>query len=1426
MASVEDKIVAMKFDNKQFDPNAEKTLGVIARLKQALNFSGAGKGINDLQATANKFSLNGLLNSASGIGSKFSAASVVAITAIANIVNKAVDAGVRIAKAFTLDPLKQGFQEYETNLNAVQTILANTQASGANLKDVNATLDELNRYSDQTIYNFSEMARNIGTFTAAGVDLKTSASAIKGIANLAALSGSNSQQASSAMYQLSQAISSGRVSLQDWNSVVNAGMGGTVFQRALAQTAERMGTLDKGAVQLTGKMKNVSIAGKSFRESITAKPGEESWLTSKVLTETLKQFTGDMSDAELASMGFTKAQIKNIQEQAKTAKSAATEVKTFSQLVGTLQESAGSDWAQTFQIILGDFTEAKKLWTEVNNVIGGAIGKSAQARNDMLKDWKKLGGRRSAIWALRYGFEALVSLVKPIKEAFREIFPAVTGKQLNDLTVRLMNFAKTLKIGGDTADQIKRTFAGFFAIFSIGWSIIKGLLGVLGKLFGFISSGSDSFLEVTASVGDWLVALDQAIKKGQLVEKFFDSLGSIIQVPIELLKTLKLVFKGLFNGFDEGISEALATSLGRIKDRLAPLTSLGENVAKSWSKLGDAFNKVKEFLSPLGEMIGKALTGIGDAIAKAFKAGDFNSVYDALNTVLLTGIVVLIKKFLSKGLNIDFGGGLAESIKETFGALTDTLSAMQTQIQAKTLLTIAGAIALLTISVVALSMIDSAKLTKALAGMAIAFGQLMVAMTILTKISGAAGFVKIPTIAASLILLSTAVLILTAAVKNLSSLDWEQLAKGLLGIAGLLAMLVVVSNTMGKSSGSMIRAGIAMIPLAIGIKILASAVKDFAEMSFAEIGKGLLAIAGALVIIAAAVALMPPTMIAQAAGLVVVGVALKIIGSALKDMGGMTWGEIAKGLVTLAGALLILAGGLYLMTAALPGAAALVVVAVGLAVLAPVLMLMSQMSWAEIGKGMVVLAGSLLILAGGLTLMAGTVTGSAALLIAAAALAVLTPILITLGAMSWESIGKGLVALAGAFVVLGLSSAILMPLIPAILGLSAALLLLGAAITLIGVGALGLATAFSIFVAAGSAGIAILTGMINLIPQFLSKFAEGIIGFATTIASQASKFTRAFTSLLESLIDAIITITPKLGKMLNVMIATGLDVIEKNAPKFVRTGLKILLAFLQGISDNIEKIVKVVTELLVKFIEALNKNKQKVLTAGAKFIIDFINGLARTMRENREKMNEAGVNLASAMISGMTNGLSDKAWRVINMAASVAKRAFQAAKDALESNSPSKKFMQLGEDSDEGFAIGFENKGHRVVGAAEDVGYSALDAMRDVFKNISSAMDDSVDFDPTIRPVLDLSKLTSDASKINGLIPTSLISTDVSFGQASGILRDQQRSLDVALSKPEEKTPVNLQYNQYNTSPKALSEVEIYRGTKSQLSRVKEALGI
>lgn len=378
--TIDQKVVEMRFDNQHFEKNVSTTMSTLDKLKQKLKFGDSSKGLNEINRAVKNVDMKGLGAGVDAVNAKFSALQVMGVTALANITNSAVNAGKRMASALTIDPIKTGFQEYETQINAVQTILANTSSKGTNIDQVNKALEELNKYADMTIYNFTEMTRNIGTFTAAGVDLDTSVSAIKGIANLAAVSGSTSQQASTAMYQLSQALATGTVKLQDWNSVVNAGMGGEVFQNALKRTAQVMGTDVDALIKKYG----------SFRESLTR--GE--WLTTEILTETLNQFTMAAKEGSkewenykksLMDKGYTEQQANEILKMANTATDAATKVKTFTQLWDVLKESAQSGWSQSWKIIIGDFEEAKSLLTPLADVLTGFINKFSEARNKLLE---------------------------------------------------------------------------------------------------------------------------------------------------------------------------------------------------------------------------------------------------------------------------------------------------------------------------------------------------------------------------------------------------------------------------------------------------------------------------------------------------------------------------------------------------------------------------------------------------------------------------------------------------------------------------------------------------------------------------------------------------------------------------------------------------------------------------------------------------------------------------------------------------------------------------------------------------------------------------------------------------------------------------------------------------------------------------------
>lgn len=457
--TIDERVVEMRFDNKQFESNVATSMSTLEKLKRSLKLDDAAKGLEGINTAARKVDMSGLGGSVDSIKAKFSALDVMAVTALANITNSAINAGKRVASALTIDPIKSGFQEYETQINAVQTILANTSSKGTTIDDVTAALDELNHYADLTIYNFTEMTRNIGTFTAAGIDLETSVSAIQGIANLAAVSGSTSQQASVAMYQLSQALASGTVKLMDWNSVVNAGMGGEVFQNALKETSRLLNTGADAAIEANG----------SFRESL-----KTGWLTSEVLTETLKKFTtsganeyvaeytglsvdavqaaldnakaqyGEAEAIEKASQalaeksGKNKDEIKSVLQMAQTATDAATKVKTFTQLWDVLKEAAQSGWAKTWQIIIGDFEQAKDLLTPLSDKLTAFINKMSDWRNDLLesalgKSFSSLGEKiTGALTPVKKVAETVTETVSSVTDAVSDLGDIVDKVILGD----------------------------------------------------------------------------------------------------------------------------------------------------------------------------------------------------------------------------------------------------------------------------------------------------------------------------------------------------------------------------------------------------------------------------------------------------------------------------------------------------------------------------------------------------------------------------------------------------------------------------------------------------------------------------------------------------------------------------------------------------------------------------------------------------------------------------------------------------------------------------------------------------------------------------------------------------------------------------------------------------------------------------------
>lgn len=999
---VEERVVEMQFDNKQFESNVKESMSTIERLKQKLRFEGATKGLETLNKTVKKVDLTGLSSSADAVAVKFSAMQVAATTAMANITNSAIQTGRRVVKAFTLDPILTGFSEYETQINAVQTILANTQHEGATLDQVNAALNELNKYADQTIYNFTEMTRNIGTFTAAGTGLNKSVTAIKGIANLAAVSGSTSMQASTAMYQLSQALAAGKVQLMDWNSVVNAGMGGKVFQDALKRTAANFGYNVDDMIAKWG----------SFRETLS----REGWLTADVLTETLTQISGAYTEADLIAQGYTEQQAKDIVQLAETAVDAATKVKTFSQLYDTLKEAAQSGWTQTWQLIVGDFEEAKSTLTEFSEYFGNIINASSEARNALLKgalaskwsqvmekltiktedfnaelqlsakyagynvdamvkeygsveaalqkgaissdilrntihrmsiyqlenvgyteeqakairrlayeaenadspinklieDIAKPSGRELLFDSLKNSLKGLAKLFGAVKNAWTDVFPPATSDQIYSIIENLNKFTKSLIMSDDTADKVTRTLRGLFSILDIVTTLAGGGFKLAFKLAnGFLDLFGTSLLDVTANIGDLIYEARQFFTIKNLIEEFTYVLEEFFGVGEDTIE-----------GFKKGLKEGI--------------TSIPEIMVDIVTGL---INKAKELLgihSPSTVMfeIGKnTLLGFIDGIKSVA------STLLGLIKIVISMVINFIKDAdLSSVISIGISAGLLYTVKKLVGAVEtlaaplegfgDLLSGVGSALtnfgkgfkkwgasklweaRANALRSFALAIVVLVGALYLLSVMDEDKLKKSLFAMAALAGILAVLSASIGQFGGK-GAISFAGFSASLVAISAAILIMSASLKVLSSIDttaaFQAVGMMALIIGGMVAFIKgfsMLSNADGPLKG----AGRTLLTMTLSIALMVGVIKLASMLRLEDVLYGLSVVAAFALFIKGLVYAMSygkDTQIAKIGGtLIAITVALGLMVVVMKLIGTLTLGEFLKGVGVVAAYLL------------------------------------------------------------------------------------------------------------------------------------------------------------------------------------------------------------------------------------------------------------------------------------------------------------------------------------------------------------------------------------------------------------------------------------------------------------------------------------------------------------------------------------------
>lgn len=1240
---VDERVVEMRFNNALFENKVQQTMRSLTALNEKLMFKGAEKGFEKVSDASEKVKFNALLNALDNLSQKFSAVEVIGVTALMRITNQAVDAGERLVKALSLDPIISGFQEYETQINAVQTILANTSSKGTTLDQVNAALDELNHYADLTIYNFTEMTRNIGTFTAAGVDLNTSVSAIKGIANLAAVSGSTNQQASTAMYQFSQALASGTVKLQDWNSVVNAGMGGQVFQDALKETARVHGIAIDSMIKKEG----------SFRETLS-----KGWLTSSILTETLQKFTGDLNEETLKSIGYTDEQIKKIMEMGKTANDAATKVKTFSQLKDTLTEALQSGWTQTWQTIIGDFEEAKELFTRFSDVFSDLINKSSEARNTVLAGglntgWqqlstalgdsadfysqmlekvmlangsisqkqiddagsfvkalqqggvsaeqlqnglkesykqlsvlgalsddalkakkldpaqvrslaksfeevnqkvadgsldldiysKKIGelsGREHLIESIWNVFEALEKVVEPVARAWQKIFSPITADQIYNIAKSIDEFTAKLSISDETADKIERTFSGIFAVLNVWKNVLLTVSKVLGEVFNAVSPLAGGFLSITASLGDCLVEMANAVNNSKTFKTTLDGIHWIIGKVSEGMQT----FAGVLTDVSNNVSVVFD-----------PLKTLGE-----W------FENFISFITPklkwLADKIGEIFEELGSGASGAFGNLNGNALWGFANAGMIAGLIAGIKGFLEAFKDIgstvkDTIGGVAELLNK----LGEAVTAWKNNKNAETLKTISTAVAILAGSLVVLSMVKPERLAASTGAMIALFAELLVALAIYDEIAKKTK--KVGKGTSSMVVMAAGVLILTSALKKISEIETEKLLTSVIALGAVMAELVAAQVAISKWAKDGAKHAMSMLAMAAAVRVLAEAVEQLADLGWDGIEKGLIAVAGLLAEVAAFSGLsnFGGLTAGKAVGILILAAALSVLEKSVSAFSKMPVDELQNGIGVLGAILGEIAVFSMLSNPAehvLSTATALTILSGGLLILSNALANLGGMTLGQIGVALAAMAGGLIEMGVALTLVKGSLGSATSFLIMSVVLNALVSPLKSLGEMSLEEIGHGLLAVGGALGIFAIAVGTMSLAGPIVIAVSAALsllagsfaLLLGtmAAVSLmplrvealvVALGTLG--SAIGVFIAGVIAGLGTAAGSIAI------AIAEIIVAVCNAIAQAVPAIGNALAQLIVAICNVIVQCSEPIGQALftlgTVVIQTIIDLI-------------------------------------------------------------------------------------------------------------------------------------------------------------------------------------------------------------------------------------------------------------------------------------------
>lgn len=1526
--AVDDRIVRFSVDDSSLVKKGPSVVDMLGKMKEALNFSHSAKGLQDIEKAAKNINWGSMATGAEVFTNKISALGIMGITAIQRYTNQALGAVENFAKELTTRPIFTGFSEYEIKMDAIQTILTNTAKAGTTLDDVNRVLGDLNQYADLTIYNFAEMTRNIGTFTAAGIGLDDAAAAIKGISNVAAASGVNATKAANAMYQLSQGMAAGTIRLQDWMSIEQAGMGGQLFQDALIETARVHDVKIDQMIKKQG----------SFRYTL-----QEGWLTAEIMSETLQKFTGDLTDEQLRAMGYTEKQIASIQETAKNAVAAATEVKTVTQLIDTMKESVQSGWSVSWEYIIGDKQQATETLTRIKDAFDAMLAPSTEARNNALKIWNELGGREAAIEGFVNIFTGIKTIIDSITGVVDKILPDIDGYDLVAFSKGFEQVTRVFKMSGDTAIDLEKTLDGLGVVLKF---IGRGVLVVLSplKIFGNAIGGMlSALLRFTAVLGGWLSGFDKAVDKSRYLSENVGSIYDGFKLMFGAFKSayvpnisfdLDLRFEGVQNmiksasnalatfrtNLDNGVQEFKTNAKNAASNAAATMLS-GVSAVVKWiegtlTSVGNGLAAVGSGIKAVGDGIFGFVRGTADSFHRLVNAFSEAWSVEAIRDITLSAILLGISKGIKKGFEgmkavITGFGDILKAAIDTFGSISgaivsvsdaikivgDSIQNFNKSIKARTLLTMAAAIAILAGSMVLLSYVNPDNFVLSFAAVTAFLTELTLVMQSLDKLDGSG----IGAATVGLVLLSSAVAIMAAAVSSISkNVDNSNMLAVLGSLVAIVVGLVGAAVTISKyvsNPGQLIATSIGLIIIASAFKAMSKAIEAFGAMDPTTLTNGLKGLGLMLAEVALFIRTAKLDQFKQGKKVITeIAISLLIMVGAVAILGNMQVDKLVVGLASVAALLVSLGIAVALMKNANMSKVGPTVLAMALALnmlLIPIAALGSmdtnKLVQGLTAMGVVVLGLTVALVAlGAANKYIGSFTGvSVALIALGLALNLLIAPIAILGSLPLETLKVGLIAIAGAMGVLIVSAALLSPLTVSLLAVAGALALFGISVLGIGSGISALAGAFlklaGVTALGASAVVAALTtiisGLVLIIPQILGKLGEGIVSMITAIAVSIVDNAGILLDKLGVLLDKILLWlaqhAPALFETAAVLILqfviTMIQAIDKYAPLLVDAFVSMIINVINSIADTIrndsQKIFAAIRNLLSAIIEFVlvciaellrlipgageelsdtvlgwkDKVQEYLAPESMEEIAgDAVGGLEKGFKDGANDIGDAADTIAKEIEDalsglpdslkstgenageGLAKGLLGKKGSIKAAAIDVAGTVESSANERLQVRSPARTMIRTGKFAGEGLAIGLLSFVGKVSDAGHKVGDATIKAVEDSIKTVWDILNGDLDLSPRIVPVVDMSNVRNSAAYINRALrlnrplAVSTVSTANDIAESFSSGRGKSTSANGSAKSGDT-------YNYYQTinSPKPVNRFEIYRQTKSLISRKK-----